>query len=70
MRLRKERRGVDEMSEDEARKALGILDRGDDRTSLDRPLDAASVDDESKTSEERRAVEEARKELRRGEGIP
>lgn len=68
---------VEELSEAEAAEALEILvDRGEgaepgERTAatLDELLDNAPIDDEPETEEERRAVAEAREELRRGEVI-
>lgn len=61
---------VDGMSEDEAHQALVRLDGDNGRTSFDRLLDEAPIDDEPETLAQRRAVEEAREEFRRGEGIP
>lgn len=68
------RRAVEELSEAEAEDALEILvtrrEEGERTAStLDELLDGAPIDDEPETEEERRAVAEAREELRRGDVI-
>lgn len=68
---------VEELSEAEAAEALEILVQSregqepGERTAatLDELLEGAPLDDEPETDEERRAVAEARQELRRGEVV-
>jgi predicted RNase H-like HicB family nuclease len=63
------RKAVEELSEAEAAEALELITRRSGRDALDELLDSAPIDDEPETDEERAAVSEARKEVRRGETV-
>ncbi|MGH2853496.1 MAG: hypothetical protein ACRDLF_04800 [Solirubrobacteraceae bacterium] len=60
---------VDELSEDEAERTLGLME-----SKLDDPVlkafNDAPEDDEPLTPEEEAALERSRQEYRRGEGVP
>ena len=58
---------IERFDEAEAAEILEMIDNRVGKTSLDRLLDSAPIDDEPETEEERRSVAEAREEFRRGD---
>lgn len=60
---------IEGYDEAEAAEVLELLDNRPGRTSLDRLLESAPIDDEPETEEERRLVEEGREDFRRGDTI-